>query len=182
VGKDAVLAAAFASPDSPRGLLRCITATTRTPRAGEVHGRDYHFLSREAFEAHIREGFFLEHALYNGDYYGTPRDFPERERTLDRDVLLKIEVKGALQVRVRVPEAILVFLAPPSWEELERRLRARNTDDQAKVAARLAIAREEINTAPAYDYLVVNAEIGEAVRSLHAIVRAERCRIRSAGE
>jgi len=180
VGKDAVLSAVFASPALPPDLVRCITATTRAPRLGEVPDQDYYFLTRDAFEAHLRAGSFLEHATYNGEYYGTPRDSPDRERALGRDVVLKIEVQGALQVREQAPDAILVFLAPPSWAELERRLTLRATDDRAKVEQRLAIAERELEMAPLYDYLVINDEIANAVDAIHAIVRAERCRIERA--
>lgn len=177
VGKDAVLATLFAAEDGPQNLLHCITATTRAPRPGEVVGRDYFFFSREEFEARIEKGFFLEHATYNGDYYGTPHDYPDAEREKGYDVVLKIEVQGALQVKARVPEAILIFLAPPSWNELERRLRSRATDDEAKVARRLAIARTEMRIAEEYDYLVINEEIEQAAATLSAIIRTERCRI-----
>jgi len=177
VGKDAVLAALFASETCPPGLLRCVTVTTRPRREGEEPGRDYLFLTRDEFEARIAQGFFLEHAVYNGHYYGTPGDYVEQQRAQGRDVLLKIEVQGALQVQARVPDAILIFLAPPSWEALESRLRGRNLDDPADVARRLAIARGEMQTAPRYDYLVINDRVEQAADTLRAILLAERCRI-----
>ena len=120
VGKDAVLAPLFSAETCPPRLRRCITATTRAPRAGEVEGVDYFFLSREEFERRIAEGFFLEHASYAGRFYGTPRWWVEAEIAGGNDVLLKIDVQGALQVRCQAPEAVLVFIAPPSEEELER--------------------------------------------------------------
>src|SRR5207248_6555439 len=113
VGKDSVLAALFHSESCPSHLSRCVTATTRAPRQDEVPGRDYHFLTRSEFEEQIPRGFFLEHAVYNKSYYGTPAADVEAERERGNDVLLKIEVQGALRVRVLNPEAILIFIAPP---------------------------------------------------------------------
>lgn len=181
VGKDVVLSALFASAERPSNLLRCITATTREPRPTEIPGRDYFFFSRDEFEQRIRSKFFLEHAIYNGNYYGTPHDYAEKVRVQGNDVVLKIEVTGALTVKSRVPDAILIFLAPPSWEELERRLRSRATDNEAEVTRRLQIARNEMTIARNYDYLVTNDLIEDAVASLRAIMLAERCRIRENG-
>jgi len=179
VGKDAVLAPLFSAETCPPRLRRCITATTRAPRPGEIDGVDYFFLSREEFQRRVGEGFFLEHASYAGRSYGTPRWWVEAEVTGGNDVLLKIDVQGALQVRSEAPEAVLVFIAPPSEEELERRLRGRDPDaNPDDLARRLAIARDELALARQYDYLVVNDQIERAVAALRAIVIAERCRIR----
>ena len=179
VGKDAVLAPLFSAETCPPRLRRCITATTRAPRPGEIDGVDYFFLSREEFQRRVGEGFFLEHASYAGRSYGTPRWWVEAEVTGGNDVLLKIDVQGALQVRSQAPEAVLVFIAPPSEEELERRLRGRDPDaNPDDLARRLAIARDELALARQYDYLVVNDQIEKAVAALRAIVIAERCRIR----
>lgn len=177
VGKDTVLAALLAPDACPPGLLRCVTATTRAPRSNEVEGLDYFFLTRPEFEKRIEQGFFLEHASYNEDYYGTPVDYVGRERAAGHDVLLKIEVQGALQVRANAPDAILIFLAPPSWDELERRLRSRASDDPERLKRRLDIAREEMRAARGYDYLVVNDLVEDAAAALRAIILAERCRI-----
>jgi guanylate kinase len=177
VGKDAVLSALLASVECPPGLVRCITATTRPPRPTEIPGRDYFFFTHSEFEQRIRSEYFLEHAVYNSHYYGTPHDYPEQVRDEGHDVLLKIEVQGALTVKSRVPDAILIFLAPPSWEELERRLRSRATDDEVEVLRRLEIARAEMAIAVEYDFLVINDQIDDAVRALTSIVLAERCRI-----
>jgi guanylate kinase len=179
VGKDAVLAPLFSADACPPRLRRCITATTRAPRPGEIDGVDYFFLSREEFQRRIGEGFFLEHASYAGRSYGTPRWWVETEVSGGNDVLLKIDVQGALQVRSEAPEAVLVFIAPPSEEELERRLRGRDPDaNPDDLARRLLIAREELALARKYDYLVVNGRIEKAVEDLRAIIIAERCRIR----
>lgn len=179
VGKDAVLAPLFAAGVCPPRLRRCITATTREPRPGEIEGVDYFFLAREEFERRIAEGFFLEHARYAERYYGTPRWWVDAERDGGNDVLLKIDVQGALQVRSAAPDAVLVFIAPPSEAELERRLRGRDpAADPEDLARRLAIARSELALIPRYDYLVVNDTIDRAVQDIRAIVFAERCRTR----
>jgi guanylate kinase len=176
-GKDAVLAPLFAAGTCPPRLRRCITATTRAPRAGEVDGVDYFFLAPDEFQKRIAEGFFLEHASYAGRSYGTPRWWVEKERECGNDVLLKIDVHGALQVRETAPDAVLVFIAPPSLQALEQRLRGRDPGaDPADLARRLAIAREELAFAPRYDYLVVNDAIERAVDDLRSIILAERCR------
>jgi len=179
VGKDAVLAPLFSAENCPPRLRRCITATTRAPRPGEIDGVDYFFLSGDEFQQRIDESFFLEHAAYAGRSYGTPRWWVEAEVAGGNDVLLKIDVQGALQVRAQVPDAVLVFIAPPTTEELERRLRGRDPGaDSLDLARRLAIARGELAPALEYDYLVVNDRIENAVAALRAIVIAERCRIR----
>jgi guanylate kinase len=178
-GKDAVLAPLFSAETCPPRLRRCITATTRAPRPGEIDGVDYFFLSSETFRQRIEEHFFLEHACYAGRYYGTPRWWVEAEIAGGNDVLLKIDVQGALQVRSLAPDAVLVFIAPPTEAELERRLRGRDAGaDPDDLARRLAIARDELALASRYDYLVVNDRIERAVEELRAIVVAERCRVR----
>ncbi|MGC8668360.1 MAG: guanylate kinase [Chthonomonadales bacterium] len=180
-GKDAVLTALMKAADAPQGIERCVTATTRPPREGEVHGKDYWFLTREEFENGIAQGRFLEYALYNGAWYGTPRPWVEEHTAAGIDVLLKIEVQGARQVKQKWPDAILVFLAPPSWEELERRIRSRASDDDTAIRNRLAIARTELEAAVEYTYLIVNDVLAEAASALRAIILAERCRIAPAG-
>lgn len=179
VGKGTVIAAMLRSPTAPPGLIKCTTATTRAARPGEVTGVNYHFFSHAEFMDKIRDGYFLEHAEYNDNLYGTPRESVERERLAGNDVLLEIEVQGGLAIREIDTEAVLVFLAPPSWEELERRLRSRATDDPAAVERRLAIARREMGAAPRYDYLIVNDDVERAVDRLRAVILAERQRIRA---
>ena len=179
VGKDAVLAPLFSAETCPPRLRRCITATTRAPRPGEIDGVDYFFLQSDEFRQRIGEGFFLEHASYASHCYGTPRWWVEAEVAGGNDVLLKIDVQGALQIRSQAPDALLVFIAPPSEEELEKRLRGRDPDaNPDDLARRLAIAREELALARQYDYLVVNDRIERAVEALRAIVIAERCRLK----
>lgn len=174
VGKDAVLERLFA--ETP-GVVRSVSATTRAPRPGEVDGRDYHFLSREQFEAGIAGDFFFEYARYGENFYGTPREKVAEQRACGLDVILKIEVQGAQAVRLLAPDAVLVFIAPPSLEELERRLRGRGTDSEARIAERLAIAQSELACIPDYDYLIINNVLTKAVETLRAILVAERHRI-----
>jgi guanylate kinase len=176
-GKDSVLHALLCGPNSPCLLVKCITATTRDPRDGEQDGVDYFFITESSFKNRIRSGFFLEHADYNDRLYGTPVDFVQKERDKGNDVILKIEVQGALQVKEKAPDAILIFLTPPSWGALEQRLTERATEKHEDVASRLEIARREMDTAPKYDYLVVNDKVEDAVEALKAIILAERHRI-----
>ena len=151
-----------------------VSATTRAPRPGEENGVHYFFLQKEEFERMIEQGEILEHASYCGNYYGTPRG-PVYER-LERgeNVILEIEVQGALQIREKCPEAVLVFVLPPSLKELERRLVDRNTEDRETVDRRLSAAAEEIRMAYQYDYVVVNDALDDAVQELKTIFAAEK--------
>jgi guanylate kinase len=177
VGKGSVLKALLGSPDCPPGLVKCVTATTRPPRENEVDGRDRHFLSAEEFAARRSAGYFLETAAYDGYDYGTPLHEVEGRRAAGMDVILEIEVQGAREVRRRFPDALFIFLAPPSTDELSRRLRGRGANDEEDIRRRLAIAEEEMRAAPEYDYLVVNDTIQNAAAELRSIIIAERCRI-----
>ena len=150
-----------------------VSATTRTPRPGEVDGEAYHFLSREEFERRVQAGDFLEHAEYNGHRYGTLFDEVRRVTHTGRHVLLDIEVVGARLVRERFPDAVLVFVVPPSGAVLADRLRARGTETEQVVAGRLQKALDELAAAVEYDYVVVNDALDEAVRIVHAILDAE---------
>ncbi len=154
-----------------------VSHTTRPPRPGEVHGRDYYFVSRPEFESLVQEGAFLEWAEVHGHLYGTSVAEVERALSGEEDLLLDIDVQGASQVRRKLgAQAVFVFILPPSLEELERRLRSRGTEDEETLARRLARAREEIRFAPWFDYVVVNDEVERAFEDLAAIIRAERCR------
>lgn len=175
VGKDTLLDLLF---DRMNGLTRSVSATTRAPRPGEVDGRDYHFLSREQFESDIAAHRFLEYMPYNSQLYGTPRAGLTAQRDAGNDVVLKIEVKGAAVVREVAPDAILIFIRPPSLEELELRLRARETDTEAHIRERMRIAQEEMAQMRHFDYEVVNDDRDKAVDLMRCIVVAERCRIR----
>lgn len=143
-----------------------VSATTRPPRPGEVDGVQYHFWTAERFAGTIAEGGFLEWAQFAGNRYGTPRAPVEDQLRGGHPVLLEIELQGARQVRAAMPEAVLVFLSPPSWADLESRLRGRGTEDGAAVARRLSRAREEMAAAGEFDAVVVNDDVGRAAREL----------------
>ena len=145
------------------GLTLSISATTRAPRAGEVNGRDYHFLSPEEFERRAREGQFVEHADYAGNRYGTLRSELERPA---RAVVLEIDLQGARQVRRTLPEAVQVFIAPPSLEDLERRLRGRGSDPPEQIARRLELAPVELAAQEEFARVVVNDDIETALEEL----------------
>lgn len=174
VGKDTLLNAVLSQLE---GVVRSVSATTRPPREGEKEGVDYFYLSPTQFEEAIAAGRFLEHARYGENLYGTPKEPVEQKRAQGVDVVLKIEVQGALQVKRACPEAILIFIAPPSLEELERRLTQRGTEDRERIAERLRIAKSELALLPHYDYCVVNDSLEKATVHLRAIFLAERLRI-----
>ena len=159
--------------DSP-GLLFSISCTTRAPRAGEQNGREYHFISKDEFEAMLVRDELLEHANIFGEYYGTPRGNLEEARRQGKDLLLDIDVLGARQVKGKLPQAVAILLVPPSAQELERRLTSRAQDRPEVIRRRLERAREEIEHYHSYDYLVVNRSLEETCRSVTGIVAAER--------
>lgn len=160
-----------------RGLLErhpqlwlSVSATTRAPRAGELEGSHYFFLTPERFEQQVREGGFLEWASFAGNRYGTPRGPVEEQLAAGRPVLLEIELEGARQVRRTFPAGQQIFVAPPSFEELERRIRGRGTDSEEAIERRLARAREELAAAPEFDAVLVNADLAEAGRQLEQLM------------
>ena len=173
VGKDAVKEGFLAACPN---MVQSVSATTRPMREGERDGADYHFLSREAFEAMIARGDFLEYTQYNGNYYGTPLPFVKELLASGKDVLLKIEVEGARNVRRLFPEAVQIFLLPPSMQELWNRLAGRGSDTEEKNRQRFATAYEELAFAGDYDYNVVNDDLELAVSRLAAVYQAEKCR------
>lgn len=173
VGKSTVLAELF----KLRGnMYFSVSATTRTPRDGEIDGVHYHFRSEEEFRRLIEAGELLEYAQYVGNFYGTPARYVEEAITDGRDAVLDIEIQGRAQVKRARPDAVSVFIAPPSFEELERRLTERGTDTPEKIRGRLARAREEFESAAQYDYIVINDSIEHAAAELNAIFTAEHCR------
>lgn len=153
-----------------------VSVTTRTPRPGEVHGREYFFTTKHDFEKLKDDNNLLEHATYVDHYYGTPRKYVEEQVALGKVVLLEIEVEGALQVKEKFPEAVLIFIAPPSLEELKRRLVNRNTESEAVIESRLEKAKAEMGLVNKYDYVVVNDYVELAAEKINAIVTAERLR------
>ncbi|HJF52559.1 guanylate kinase [Butyricicoccus pullicaecorum] len=158
-------------------LRLSVSATTRQPREGEVNGVHYWFMSQAEFENKIEHDAFLEHACYVGNYYGTPEQPVNDQLAEGYDVILEIEVQGAMQIHKKRPDAIMVFVAPPSMEELSNRLHGRGTESSEKVAARLAQAETELSHQSQFDYVIVNDDLGEAIADLRAILRAERCRV-----
>lgn len=153
-----------------------ISCTTRAPRNGEENGREYFFISKEAFEKKIEEDGFVEYARYVDNYYGTPRDFVEEQMEQGRDILLEIEIQGALKIRKRFPDAILVFITPPSAEELRNRLTGRGTESAEIIEKRLQRAVQESEGVEAYDYILINDDIDTCTEKLHNLIRAARDR------
>jgi guanylate kinase len=154
-----------------------VSYTTRAPRNEDIDGVTYNFVDRAEFERMIANNEFLEYAEYSGNYYGTSLKVIEEKQAAGIDVLLDIEVQGAANVRNKCPDAVLVFTVPPSYQELERRLRGRNTDDEQTICKRLSRALEEVREINMYDYLVINDEVDNAVTELDAIMSAAECRI-----
>lgn len=145
-----------------------VSATTRGPREGEVDGKDYFFISRQEFERRVKNNEFLEHAEFAGNCYGTPRAYVEKLLDSGMNVVLEIDVQGALQVMKSMPECVSVFILPPSFEELEHRLRGRGTETEEKVRERLETAKRELPYAPQYDYQIVN---GGDIEAAYQILR-----------
>ena len=150
-------------------LAFSVSATTRPPRAGEIDGKHYFFVTRQEFERRIENNDFLEYAQFSGNCYGTPRSYVTRLLEQGKNVLLEIEVQGAMQVMARMPECVSIFILPPSFEELEHRLRERHTETEEKVLARLATAKREIPCAPEYDYQIVNNDLDAAYDRLRSV-------------
>ncbi|MCI8475352.1 MAG: guanylate kinase [Oscillospiraceae bacterium] len=173
VGKSTVIAELLSErPD----IYFSISFTTRKPRVGEADGVNYYFVSKEAFEEMIARDEFLEYAQYVDNYYGTSLRLIEEKLSAGTDVLLDIEVQGAAKVREKCPDAVLIFIIPPSFEELSRRLHGRHTDDEEVIQGRLQKAREEWKEIPSYHYLVVNDKVSHAASEIMAILTAEGCR------
>ena len=175
VGKSTVISELLGQRD----MYFSVSFTTRQPRVGEADGVNYNFVGRDEFERMIANGELLEHAEYVGNYYGTSLKVIEDKRSAGIDVLLDIEVQGAATVRAKCPDAVLIFIIPPSFEELSRRLHKRNTDGEEVIAGRLQKAREEYKQIPNYDYLVVNDTVSEAAGEIISILLAEDCRTKN---
>ena len=176
VGKSTVISELL----SERGdIYFSVSFTTRAPRRPEADGVNYNFVTREQFEAMIARDELLEYAEYVNNYYGTSLKVIQDKLDAGIDVLLDIEVQGAAKVRAKCPEAVLIFIIPPSFEELSRRLHGRNTDGEEVIAGRLKKAREEYQEIPKYDYLVVNDKVSAAAAEIIAVLTAESCRTRN---
>ena len=173
VGKSTVLSALL---EKRPNVYFSVSATTRDPRPGELDGIHYHFMDVDSFRKWIAMDQFLEYAEYVGNFYGTPKRFVDEAMDQGKDVILDIEVQGAIQVTSKRPDTVRIFIAPPSWAELERRLTERGTDSKDKIQKRLLRAKVEFQTAHTYDYFVINDTVDNAVRELDAIMTAEHCK------
>jgi guanylate kinase len=156
-----------------------VSATTRAPRPGEVHGKNYYFITREDFEKRIAAGEMLEYTSYCDNYYGTPKKEAEAVLASGKNLVLEIEVEGAMNVKRHYPDAVAIMLLPPSFAVQESRLRGRGTETEEKILARLSRTREELQLLDRYDYVVYNydGKIGSVAEDIYAIVRAENCRV-----
>lgn len=176
VGKSTVISELLSERED---IYFSVSFTTRSPRVGEADGVNYHFVSREEFERMIDAEELLEYAQYVGNYYGTSLKVIQDHLAAGIDVLLDIEVQGAAKVRAKCPDAVLIFIIPPSFEELSRRLHGRATDGEDVIAGRLEKAREEYKEIPHYDYLVVNDKVSSAAAEIIAVLTAEDCRTKN---
>jgi len=174
VGKGTVRRALFQKPN--HDLVYSVSMTTRPPRPGEVDGVDYYFVSKEVFIERIKDNKFLEWAEFVGNYYGTPRDKIEEQLEQGKEVVLEIEVEGALQVRRQMKDAVFIFLVPPGKQALYERLISRGTDTNEMIQKRMRKAESEFLLAHKYDYIVVNDEVNNAADRILAIVRAEHAK------
>ncbi len=175
-GKSSLVSAALAED---KGLALSVSFTTRPPRAGEMNGREYHFVDRGTFDSMLQRGEFLESAEVHGNRYGTSQKWIAEARAKGLDILLEIDWQGAQQVRKAFPDAVGIFIVPPSpvLKELEHRLRGRGQDSEEAIQRRLRDAREEISHVAEFDYVIINKEFEEARRDLAAVVRASRLKL-----
>ena len=154
-----------------------ISATTRAPRQGEEDGREYFFVTREKFEEMIREGQLIEYARYVENYYGTPRQYVFQQMADGKDVILEIEIQGALKIKERFPDALLLFVMPPSADELKRRLVGRGTETMEVIDQRLHRAAEEAEGMTSYDYILINDKVDTCVEAMHQLIQAQHRRV-----
>ena len=150
-----------------------VSATTRAPRDGEEHGREYFFHTKEEFEELILQDALIEYAKYVDNYYGTPKSYVEKQLEAGKDVILEIEIQGALKVKEKLPDTLLLFVTPPSAEELKRRLEGRGTETPEVIASRLRRASEEAKAMPLYDYILVNDDLETCVDQMHEIIQSQ---------
>ncbi len=163
--------------ETKKDIVVSISNTTRLPRDGEVHGKNYFFISREEFLDKISKDGFIEYAEVYGNYYGTPRRYVEENLHRGRDVLLEIDIQGALQVKEKYKEGVFVFILPPSMEELKARITKRGTEDEKEILRRFESAYKEINYVSRYNYFIINDRVDTAVEKLRSIITAEKCRV-----
>ena len=171
VGKGTMLADFFKRVDNK--IVYSVSCTTRAPRDGEINGMHYFFISKDEFETLIQEEQFLEHACYSGNYYGTNKKFVDEKIKSGKSVLLEIELQGALQVMQKRPDAVTIFIKPPTFDELENRLRGRHTETEEAIQKRLLAAKEELNNADKFHYVIENDVVDKAVDELIEIYNKE---------
>ncbi len=160
-----------------KNIWLSVSATSRKPREGEKEGVNYFYLEKEDFEEKIKKDYFLEYAMYADNYYGTPKEKVKEKLDQGIDVVLVIEIQGAQKIKELVPEAIFIFIMPPSLKELLNRLKKRKTEDKEKIIKRFNIAYQEINEVTKYNYVVVNDDLEESISKVEAIIKAEKCRV-----
>ena len=160
-----------------KNIWEYISMTSRDRRPGEKNNEDYYFVTKEEFEEKIKENKMLEYASFAGNYYGTPKDAVQQKLDEGKDVILVIEIQGALKIKEILPQSLFVFLLPPSMNELKKRLERRKTETKEKMMERFEIAYREINELPKYNYVIVNDDYEEAANKLNAIITAEKCRV-----
>lgn len=163
--------------EKEKNLKLSISATTRQPRSGEIEGKNYFFKSEEDFEKMIENDSFLEWAKVYGHYYGTPKDFVLKNLEEGNDVVLEIDIQGALKIKEKFPEGVFIFILPPSMEELKNRIKKRGTETEEEIIKRFKSAYEELNYVSRYNYVVINDSVEEAVEKIRAIIIAEKCRV-----
>ena len=173
-GKDTILEQVLANNDN---IFYSVSATTRTIRPGEVDGASYYFKSRDEFETMIKNSELLEYTEYCGNYYGTPRKAVMDMLDAGKDVMLKIEVEGAANIKRMFPDCVMIFILPPSISELDRRLHKRGTESEEVIQKRIATAKNELTYAANYDYTIVNGALEKAIEDFETVVRAEKFRV-----
>jgi guanylate kinase len=174
-GKGSVIAGLLKNDNKNRWLS--ISTTSRPIRDNDIPGITYNFVTKEEFEKKIKENYFLEYTNYVGNYYGTPKEFIKEKLNQGIDVILEIEIEGATNIKKLVPEAVFIFIMPPSMRELVKRLKKRGTDSYEKILERFHTAYKEINEVTKYNYVVVNDNLEEAIIKVEAIIKAEKCRV-----
>lgn len=174
-GKGSVIEKLLESTDL--NLWLSLSTTSRQIRDNDIPGKTYNFVTKEEFEKKIEEDYFLEYAEYSGNYYGTPKSTIEEKLENGIDVILEIEIQGALKIKEIRKDALFIFILPPSMRELKRRLEGRNTETKEKILKRFKTAYREINEVTKYNYVVINDEMEEASKKINSIIEAEKCRV-----
>lgn len=174
-GKGSIINGLLKNDSTTRWLS--VSTTTRPQRANDIPGVTYNFVTKEKFEEKIKNGYFIEYTTYADNYYGTPKELIKEKLDKGIDVILEIEIEGAANIKKIIPEAIFIFIMPPSLKTLIKRLKNRNTDSKEKIIERFHTAYKEINDVTKYNYVVVNDKLEDAIEKVEAIIKAEKCRV-----